>query len=141
MKLRNGKHYLNPRALAPRREPEFSPHTVSIINLLKTITDVYDKRNTENKINITENEFINQQIRDYREFFYLVGYYFESLKHPTFNAFWICCKKRATSTILKLTKILNNEPPNVILTGNDKANAIGLLKDLDKFLKRFRAFK
>lgn len=137
MTLRNGKQYLKePAEESPpsTTNPDLSPHVGSIIELLTKITDYYDVQNYENKKNITRKEFINQKIRDYRELFYLTEYYFESLKPPTFIYFWTCLKKTADTLIIQLNAILNNETPNVVLTGNDKTNAIGLLNDLKKVL-------
>ena len=138
MTLRNGKHYLKQTSedfSTSLVETELSPQIVSIVNLLTKITNVYDIKNDENKKKITQTEFINQKIRDYRELFYLTEYYFETLKPPTFIYFWTCCRKKAKTLILQLNSILNNENPNIILTGNDKTNANGLLKDLHKILE------
>ena len=144
MTLRNGKQYLrydyeeNDNSQFSVVKSELTPHVVSIINLLTKITNYYDIQNCENKKNITEKEFINQKIRDYREFFYLTMYYIVSFKTPTFIYFLDSCKKKASCLILQLKAILNNLIPNVVLTDNDKTNAVGLLKDLEKFLQMLK---
>lgn len=143
MTLRNGKQYLKEIAEdfeEPLVKTELPPHIRSIVDLFSKIIYYYDGQNDENKKTITKKEFINQKIRDYRELFYLLEYYCELLKTPTFIYFWTCCRKKASYLILQLNAILNNETPNVILTGNDKINAIGLYNDLKKMLKLISDF-
>ena len=131
MLLRNGKTYLN------IIKPRLSPHIQAIIALFKKYINVYDVKNNNNKKNITIKEYVNQQIRDYRELFYLIEYYFESITNPTFSNFIITCKNKVNILISQLNEILNRSGKikGFILTGQDKINAKGLLHDLRRFLQ------
>ena len=139
--LRNGKMYSKPLANATISQDVAAtiPYLESIVNLLQKIIHTYDVENIENKNknNITTMEFINQQIRDYREFYYLVDYYFESLNIPLFSDFVDVCENKANIIISELNEILNRtkRQNGFKLTGNDKINANGLLYDLDQFLR------
>lgn len=139
MPLRNGKEYLTqfakdfPHSTLTR---ELSPHAIAILRLLRKIAEKYYVENIKNEINITPTEFINQKIRDCRELFFLTDYYFESLNSPIFTRFWSVCKRKVACIISELNVILTNSNPDVILRGNDKTNANGLLKDLQHILQR-----
>lgn len=112
-------------------EPPMSLNAILILGLLTNVIH-YDLENHNNKNNISYTEYVSQQIRDYREFFYLIEYYSESLKSPIFASCLKLCRTQATSVKVYLTSILNS---SIQLSENDKRNAIGLLNDIKNVLE------
>ena len=133
MQLRNGKQYFVDKSSS---DNHLTPYIKSIITLFKKYIYTYDYKNSYSINKTTKNKVI-QQIRDYREFYYLIEYYFESIQTPNFSNFIIVCKNKANSLILELNEILNRsgKKKGFRLTGHDKINAIGFLQDLEQFLQ------
>ena len=132
MQLRNGKQYFVDKSSSNNH---LTPYIKSIITLFKKYIYTYDYENIYSINKTTKNKVI-QQIRDYREFYYLIEYYFESIQTPNFSNFIIVCKNKANSLILELNEILNRsgKKKGFRLTGHDKMNAKCLLQDLKRFL-------
>ena len=132
MQLRNGKQYFVDKSSSYNH---LTPYIKSIITLFKKYIYTYDYKNSYSINKTTKNKVI-QQIRDYREFYYLIEYYFESIQTPNFSAFIIVCKNKANSLILELNEILNRsgKKKGFRLTGHDKMNAKCLLQELERFL-------
>jgi hypothetical protein len=143
MQLRNGKQYslsLVNNLSSDNPQTKLTPYIESIITLFKKYIYIYvytyDYKNG-NSINKTTKNIVIQQIRDFREFYYLVEYYFESIQTPNFSNFIIACKNKANTLVLKLNEILNRsgKKKGFRLTEHDKMNAKGLLQDLERFLQ------
>ena len=132
MQLRNGKQYFVDKSSSYNH---LTPYIKSIITLFKKYIYTYDYKNSYSINKTTKNKVI-QQIRDYREFYYLIEYYFESIQTPNFSNFIIVCKNKANSLILELNEILNRsgKKKGFRLTGHDKMNAKCLLQELERFL-------
>jgi hypothetical protein len=132
MQLRNGKQYFVDKSSS---DNHLTPYIKSIITLFKKYIYTYDYKNSYSINKTTKNKVI-QQIRDYREFYYLIEYYFESIQTPNFSNFIIVCKNKANSLILELNEILNRsgKKKGFRLTGHDKMNAKCLLQELERFL-------
>ena len=88
MQLRNGKQYFVDKSSS---DNHLTPYIKSIITLFKKYIYTYDYKNSYSINKTTKNKVI-QQIRDYREFYYLIEYYFESIQTPNFSNFIIVCK-------------------------------------------------
>ena len=136
MQLRNGKQYFVDKLSSDNvLVTKITPYIKSIITLFNKYIHTYDYENNHS-MNKTTKNFVIQQIRDYREFYYLVEYYFESIQMPNFSNFIIVCKNHANTLVLKLNEILNRsgKKKGFRLTGHDKMNAKCLLQDLKRFL-------
>lgn len=139
MQLRNGKQYLlssMDKLSSDNPQTKLTPYIKSIITLFNKYIHTYDYENNHSMNKTTKNKVI-QQIRDYREFYYLVEYYFESIQTPNFSAFIIACKNKANTIISHLNETLNRsgKKKGFRLTGHDKMNAKGLLQDLEQYLQ------
>ena len=110
MQLRNGKQYLlssmDKLSSDNLLVTKVTPYIKSIITLFKKYIYTYDYENSYSINKTTKNKVI-QQIRDFREFYYLVEYYFESIQTPNFSNFRIVCKNKANTLVLQLNEILN----------------------------------
>lgn len=143
MPLRNGKEYLKGVVVVENLGPQTTSDTKPIKHLLHKFFKMYNVENYTNRNNgtITQKEFVNQQIRDYRELFYLVGYYFDALKNEeSFIRFQVACKNAANLLISQLKPLLITSHPrydamynDIVLTGYDKRNAEGFMADLERF--------
>ena len=137
MQLRNGKQYFVDKLSSDNiLVTKITPYIKSIITLFKKYIYTYDYENSYSINKTTKNKVI-QQIRDYRELYYLVEYYFESIQMPNFSNFIIVCKNKANTLVLQLNEILNRsgKKKGFRLTGHDKMNAKGLLQDLERYLQ------
>ena len=137
MQLRNGKQYFVDKLSSDNvLVTKITPYIKSIITLFNKYIHTYDYENNHS-MNKTTKNFVIQQIRDYREFYYLVEYYFESIQMPNFSNFIIVCKNHANTLVLKLNEILNRsgKKKGFRLTGHDKMNAKGFVQDLERFLQ------
>jgi len=139
MQLRNGKQYLlssMDKLSSDNPQTKLTPYIKSIITLFNKYIHTYDYENIHSMNKTTKNKVI-QQIRDYREFYYLVEYYFESIQTPNFSVFIIACKNKANAIISQLNEILNRsgKKKGFRLSGHDKMNAKGLLQDLEQYLQ------
>lgn len=101
MQLRNGKKLTQALTSAPVKKQKNKPKPLNI-NTIKSIIILFrnfiTKYDVINKQHYTKNnnilDYICQQIRDYRELFYLIEYYLDVLLMHQYHKFILECKKK-----------------------------------------------